>query len=282
MTDYTAALARLYVAFDDTDTIDADRGTGKVGRWFEDELPVGCTLWGVVRQQLLVHPDVPFTSHNSSAVCVVDVRDPDLVVRSQGGADAWSCLPSDGLIDDIVGRGVAHLERNWMEGSDPGLCVVAETSPALAALVAFGRRAAVDVVAEVDAYAAARGAHLSGHGGTEDGVTGAAAPLWPHGRRLARPPHRVSLGARPPARHPRAGVGGATGGRRHHGRDARPRRPGAAARRARRRRGPEASPTPLGRPPGAARAARRRRGMARRRPAHPQHVTPGDASGHEC
>ena len=196
MTDGTAALARLYVAFDDTDTIDADRGTGKVGRWFEDELPAGCTLWGVVRQQLLVHPDVPFTSHNSSAVCVVDVRDPGLTVRSHGGAGVWSCLPSAALIDDIVARGVAHLGRNWMEGSDPGLCVVAEGSPALAALVAFGRRAAVGVVAQADAYAAACGAHLSGHGGTEDGVIGAAAGAgltaggW-HGRLIE---YRSALG----------------------------------------------------------------------------------------
>ena len=63
MTD-RAAPARLYIAFDDTDTLDADRGTGKVGRWFEDELPDGCRLWAVIRQQLLVHPDVPYTSHN--------------------------------------------------------------------------------------------------------------------------------------------------------------------------------------------------------------------------
>ena len=78
-------------------------------------------------------------------------------------------------IDDIVARAEAHLRRNWMEGSDPGLCVVAEGSPALSALIAFGRRAAVEVVGQADAYEAARGAHLSGHGGTEDGVIGAAA-----------------------------------------------------------------------------------------------------------
>ena len=196
MTEDTAALARLYVAFDDTDTIDADRGTGKVGRWFEDELPAGCTLWGVVRQQLLVHPDVPFTSHNSSAVCVVDVRDSGLVVGVESDRSAWPCLPSAAFIDDIVARGVAHLGRNWMEGSDPGLCVVAEGSPALVALMAFGRRAAVDVVAQADAYAAARGAHLSGHGGTEDGVIGAAAGAgltaggW-HGRLIE---YRSALG----------------------------------------------------------------------------------------
>jgi molybdenum storage protein len=42
---------RVYVCFDDTDTIDADRSTGKLARWFEKSLPEGCGLWGVVRQQ---------------------------------------------------------------------------------------------------------------------------------------------------------------------------------------------------------------------------------------
>jgi hypothetical protein len=158
--------SRMYVAFDDTDTIDADRGTGKVGRWFEDELPDGCRLWAVVRQQLLVHPDVPYTSHNSAAVCVVDVADPALCAEG---------VPSTSLVDEVVARATAHLARNWMEGSDPGLCVAWDGCSALPALVAFGRRAAVEVVSQAAAHAAAAGAHLSGHGGTEDGVIGAAA-----------------------------------------------------------------------------------------------------------
>ena len=66
---------RVYVCFDDTDNLGAPRGTGKLVRWFEDELPDGCELWGVVRQQLLVHPDIPYTSHNSSACAVVETPD---------------------------------------------------------------------------------------------------------------------------------------------------------------------------------------------------------------
>ncbi len=166
MNQPSAHVARLYVAFDDTDTLDADRGTGKVGRWFEAELPEGCVFWAVVRQQLLVHPDVPYTSHNSSAVCVIDVIDPMLVMDG---------MPAVDLIDETVARATAHLERNWMEGSDPGLCVAWAGCPALPALVAYGRMAAVEVVTQAEAYAAAAGAHLSGHGGTNDGVIGAAA-----------------------------------------------------------------------------------------------------------
>jgi tRNA(Ile2) C34 agmatinyltransferase TiaS len=162
----TAPFARVYVAFDDTDTLDADRGTGKVGRWFEDELPDGCRLWAVVRQQLLVHPDVPYTSHNSAAVCIIDVADAALC---EGDA------PAAALIDDMVGRATAHLAQHWMDGSDPGLCVAWDGCAALPALVAFGRRAAVEVVTQAEAQVAATGAHLSGHGGTEDGIIGAAA-----------------------------------------------------------------------------------------------------------
>ena len=147
---------RIYVCFDDTDTIDADRGTGKLARWFEDVLPDGCTMWGVIRQQLLVDPAIPYTSHNSSACMVVEA-------------------PDVSVVDMLVSLGIAHLDRHAIEGSDPGLCVAAEDSPALVALVPFGRRAAVEVVTQADAMRAAEKAHLSGHGGTQDGIIGAAA-----------------------------------------------------------------------------------------------------------
>ena len=73
---------RLYVAFDDTDTIDADRGTGKVGRWFADELPDGVRFVGVVRQQLLFTPMCRYTSHNSAAVVVLET---DAAFERTGG-----------------------------------------------------------------------------------------------------------------------------------------------------------------------------------------------------
>ena len=176
MTEPAPRLARLYVAFDDTDTIDADRGTGKVGRWFEDELPDGCRLWAVVRQQLLVHPDVPFTSHNSAAVCVIDVTDPALTVAATADGDGCTApAPSLELVGVINERAIKHLQAHWMDGSDPGLCVAWDGCRAMPTLVAFGRRAAVEVVTQADARAAAAGARLSGHGGTEDGIIGAAA-----------------------------------------------------------------------------------------------------------
>ena len=149
---------RAYVCFDDTDNLGAPRGTGKLVRWYEQELPEGCTLWGVVRQQLLVHPDIPYTSHNSSACAVVEI-------------------PDASVIDDLIERAIAHVEKHALEGSDPGVCVAAEDNPAIPRLLEFGRLAATEVVTQADAYAAAQGAHLSGHGGTNDGIIGAAAGI---------------------------------------------------------------------------------------------------------
>ena len=84
-------------------------------------------------------------------------------------------VPDRSAIAELIARGTAHVERHALVGSDPGLCVVAEDSPSLEPLMRFGRRAAVEVVTQADAHRAAEAAHLSGHGGTNDGVIGAAA-----------------------------------------------------------------------------------------------------------
>ncbi|HBA52881.1 MAG: hypothetical protein GXY80_08500 [Syntrophorhabdus aromaticivorans] len=147
---------RVYVGFDDTDNAKADRGTGKLARWFEGALPGGCRLWGVVRQQLLVDPRIPYTSHNSSACAIVDCEDP---------------LPLKLLIE----RAVSHIERHSLPGSDPGLCVATESDRCLSDLTCFGLECAKKVLTQGDALKAVDGAHLSGHGGTNDGIIGAAA-----------------------------------------------------------------------------------------------------------
>ena len=86
---------RIYVGFDDTDNIDSDYGTGKLTRHFENVLPEGCSLWGVVRQQLLVDDRIPYTSHNSSACAIVDLTDPSLVDqlidRASRSSGAYLC-----------------------------------------------------------------------------------------------------------------------------------------------------------------------------------------------
>jgi hypothetical protein len=149
---------RVYVGFDDTDHADADRGTGKLARWFEHELPQGCRLWGVVRQQLLVHEDIPYTSHNSSACAVVEVED-------------------DSLVGDLVSRAAKHIESYALPGSDPGLCVASGKAPGISELIAFGRKCTRQVVNQKDALKASSSAHISGHGGTNQGIIGAAAAV---------------------------------------------------------------------------------------------------------
>jgi tRNA(Ile2) C34 agmatinyltransferase TiaS len=149
---------RVYVGFDDTDNIDADRGTGKLARWFENELPEDCFLEGVVRQQLLIDEKIPCTSHNSSACVIVDAPDPPCVAL-------------------LIERATEHLKRHSLEGSDPGLCVAYGSDTVLASLVAFGRDCTARIVTQREALEAASASHLSGHGGTNDGIIGAAAAV---------------------------------------------------------------------------------------------------------
>ncbi|HNY66010.1 MAG TPA: hypothetical protein PKM41_11280 [Deltaproteobacteria bacterium] len=149
---------RIFIGFDDTDSKESEYGTGKVARWFERELPEGSTLWGVVRQQLLVDDRIPYTSHNSSACAVVETAD-------------------EGVLRRLIDLAAAHIERHAADGSDPGLCVCLERDGNLAGLMSFSVRCTREVVTQKDAMEAARAFHLSAHGGTGDGIIGAAAAV---------------------------------------------------------------------------------------------------------
>ena len=149
---------RVYIGFDDTDNHDSDFGTGKIARRFENIMPEECQMWGVVRQQLLVDDRIPYTSHNSSACVVVDFSDPSLK-------------------DSLISRAAEYIERESAPGSDPGLCCVCEGDHALINLISFGQLCATKIVTQRDALQAASGIHLSGHGGTNDGIIGAAAAV---------------------------------------------------------------------------------------------------------
>ena len=149
---------RLYVGFDDTDTAGSDRGTGKLARWFEKELPEPCRSLGVVRQQLLLDDAIPFTTHNSSACAIIEA-------------------PDQSFMDELISRAVKHIEHHFIPGSDPGLCLAYEGHPALSKLIVFGRACATRIMTQKEAVQAASDVHLSGHGGTNDGIIGAAAAV---------------------------------------------------------------------------------------------------------
>ena len=153
-----AGFMRVYIGFDDTDVVNAEVGTGKLARRFEQLIPDDCSVWGVVRQQLLVDPRIPYTSHNSSACVIVD-------------------MPDGSLLDTLKRHAVVHIEKESLPGSDPGLCIACEGDPALLPLQAFGQQCTERIVTREEAVQAAGSAHLSGHGGTNDGMIGAAAAV---------------------------------------------------------------------------------------------------------
>lgn len=159
---------RLLLAIDDTDDLES-RGTGHLAEDIARE--VERNGWGrrsyITRHQLLVHPDVPYTSHNSAMCFEADV-------------DA-------GCVEPLVALAVATLERERAPASDPGLCVLTEAALGAAPeLAAWGQAAKTTVLRKADALALARrvGVHLSEHGGTGQGVVGALAAvgLRLHGR----------------------------------------------------------------------------------------------------
>jgi len=149
----------LYIAFDDTDNLTSP-GTGHLLEDFRTltaEKGWGRS-WRISRHQLFVHPDVPYTSHNS-AMCFV------LETRSE-------------RMEEIRMEAVRFLETLASEGSDPGLCILnPEILTEKERLTEFGRRAKREVLTKEEAYETARrcGAVLSEHGGTGGGVIGALA-----------------------------------------------------------------------------------------------------------
>ena len=152
---------KVLICIDDTDNLES-RGTGELAENLASEIQN--RKWGhcefVTRHQLLVHPDIPYTSHNSSMCFSANIEEQH--------------LPT------LVERAKKFLMEESAPGSDPGLAIaVLERLSDKAALIDFGRRAKQDVLKKQDAYnlAAAHGIHLSEHGGTGQGVIGALAGI---------------------------------------------------------------------------------------------------------
>jgi hypothetical protein len=113
---------------------------------------------GVSRHQLLVHPDIPYTSHNSSLCLDAEVP--------EGGLNVVVEFCRDFLL------------RESAEGSDAGLCIAAfETLKD--AVQAFGVRAQQVVLTKDEAATVAvdAGVHLEGLTGDHGGMIGALAAV---------------------------------------------------------------------------------------------------------
>jgi len=147
----------LYISLDDTDTLDS-RGTGRLAREIARQLmESGYRVNGVSRHQLLVHHDIPFTSHNSCAV-----------IHLENGTDP-------GQIFEQVRNIMAD---DFIEGSDPGLAI-ARKEDIHSSIMEFGLRAKQEILTQETArdLARCRGVVLEGLGGTNGGIIGAMAGL---------------------------------------------------------------------------------------------------------
>lgn len=150
---------KIFLCIDDTDVI-GSRGTGELAELIKENIENN--QWGktqsVTRHQLLVHEDIPYTSHNSCMCFTAEVNEQ--------------------YIDDIINFSSAFLEKESEKGSDPGLCIaVIDNITGIEKLKKFGRRAKKEVLTKEEAYKTAKelGIHLSEHGGTGQGIIGALA-----------------------------------------------------------------------------------------------------------
>jgi hypothetical protein len=148
----------VLVSIDDTDSLNS-RGTGRLARAIADTLAAEYPIYGVTRHQLYVHPDIPYTSHNSCAV---------IHVKTNGNAD----------IDKIFAIAQNVMLADFIEGSDPGIAV-ARADQVAAPLIVFGKDAKCTILTQEKARMLAKNLaiRLKGLGGTEDGVIGAMAGL---------------------------------------------------------------------------------------------------------
>ncbi len=144
----------LFIGLDDTDFKDSI-GTGAFSRelMVHLERELGVASSGITRHQFFIHPDIPYTSHNSSA-CMEVVTDSSIEQLAV-----------------VCRRFISFL---FHPGADPGLCI-AKREQLTERLVGFGRRAQVEVVTmgEAEDLAAQAGILLEQHGGTGQGIIGA-------------------------------------------------------------------------------------------------------------
>lgn len=151
----------LYICIDDTDSKTSEKGTGAIAEELMEMVAerFGAKTTYITRHQLLIHPDVPYTSHNSS-MC-------------------FECDVSEEYYDQLIKDCFDHLQIESAEGSDPGLCVADAAKMDTDLLVRWGKECKRKVVTIKAAYETAEkaGVYLNEAGGTGQGVIGAVAGI---------------------------------------------------------------------------------------------------------
>lgn len=148
---------RVLIGIDDTDNKES-RGTGfrsrKMGGLIEEK-ELGKVL-GISRHQLFVHPDIPYTSQNSSACLLIETADKETLTE----------FCREFLLEDSA------------DGSDVGLCVC-EYDKVDAEVIEWGNKAKKEVLTKAGAVELAekKGIFLVGLTGTHDGMIGSLAAI---------------------------------------------------------------------------------------------------------
>jgi hypothetical protein len=155
---YLGDMMTIFVGIDDTDS-PGSRGTGRLARGIAAELGKTYELYGVTRHQLFVHPDIPYTSHNSSAV---------IHLNGCGAAD----------VSRIFRKAKKLMLADYIEGSDPGLAVATsdQVTPGVAAFGMDAKRIIV-TMNRAEELAGNVGIAYEGLGGTCGGIIGAIAGI---------------------------------------------------------------------------------------------------------
>lgn len=146
----------ILVGIDDTDSLDS-RGTNKLAQALAARVAdrFGCRM--IVRHQLLFDLRIPFTSHNGSASLWLEPLGP---------------LDLDWLHRELC----AGMLSDFIDGSDPGLCIAEQVTPSV---IEWGQRCQREIVTQAEAreLVASCDVRLEGLGGTDGGVIGALAAI---------------------------------------------------------------------------------------------------------
>lgn len=147
-----------YVGIDDTDN-ETSRGTGYRARQLAQAIESQAygSVSGITRHQLLVSPEIPYTSHNSSACLAVSLTK---------------------AVEELISLCRTYLALESAPGSDAGFCI-AQSSNKLSAVERFGYRAKREVLSQDEAVGVARfhQCHLEGVTGDHGGIIGSLAAV---------------------------------------------------------------------------------------------------------
>lgn len=147
----------ILIGIDDTDNPET-RGTGFQARTMAEQLTAraGVSVLGITRHQHFVHPDIPYTSHNSSACLRLEAEDPQAV---------WHLCST-------------YLAAAAAPGSDAGLALALPgqiTDPLIA--WAFSTKSSVVTMDQAYNLAISTGILLEGFTGNRQGIIGALASV---------------------------------------------------------------------------------------------------------